>query len=221
VKFNCPVVWRGFFLQKHIITVFPIVASSDPRGPSFSQNFISSMSESFQSSRKTLCLTGPSVLPVLQFYKPQASGNGLSRRLGFHIDFNFPGPLILEKKIFFKKCSYVNMLKQFSFSRPRLPGTMILETWFCTMSDTSQVNLTFSGPVVLNKILIYPTLFLHFCNQSSPLCLIKLEFLLLKNCQCILHFRYYLPLKINDRLHLNKLESPSLKDASNKFWLKH
>ena len=35
-----------------------------------------------------------------------------------------------------------------------------------------------------------------------------------------LHFRYYLPLELTNVYHLNKVESPSPKDASYQFWLK-
>ena len=52
------------------------------------------------------------------------------------------------------------------------------------------------GPVVLKK-----KIFLNFVNVFSQ-------------------FHYYLPLEKGGALHLNKLESPSPKDALCKIWLK-
>ena len=49
---------------------------------------------------------------------------------------------------------------------------------------------------------------------------VLLEKKILKFCQCISLFRNYLPLEKGGALHLNKLVSPSPKDASCQVWLK-
>mgnify|MGYP003691692401 CR=1 FL=1 len=49
---------------------------------------------------------------------------------------------------------------------------------------------------------------------------VVLEKKIFKFCLCIFSIKHYLPLEKGGALHLNKLQSPSPKDALCKVWLK-
>ena len=89
----------------------------------------------------------------------------------FHVNLNFPGPVVLEKKIF-KDFSYINTCKHgFPYCGPSWPpGPWFEQIWICTMSASFHLNLKFSGLVVLEKKIFKHFSYINTCKNGFPYC---------------------------------------------------
>ena len=104
------------------------------------------------------------------------------------------GLVVLEKKIFF---NFVNVLSLFNC----LPLEKSRALHFNTLESTSSKAALCESLVEIGSVVLEKKIFFNFVNV----------FLLIRN---------YLPLEKGGALHLNKVESPSPKDALCQVWLK-
>jgi hypothetical protein len=102
------------------------------------------------------------------------------------------GLLVLEKICFQYKNMFNMVFPIMALPNPRRPR--FEQTWIYDMSESLHVNMTCSGPVVLEKISKWPIQFLYFCD--------------------------YLPFEEILALYLNNSKFPLPKDALYKVWLK-
>ena len=154
------------------------------------------------------------------------------------------GPVVLEKK-FFKSCQFNFIISQLSPLWEGF-GPSFEQTWIPFTQGCFVPSLVEIGSVVLEKNIFSSIYFLLFHNylpleKDGALHLNKLESPSPKNALCwvwiklalcfwrrrflkvgnlILSFPNYLPFGKGVALHLNKLESPSPKDALCQDWLK-
>ena len=89
----------------------------------------------------------------------------------FHINLSFPGPVVLEKKIF-KDFSYIIICKTLiPYCGPIVPpGVMIWTNLNLPISGSFHINLSFPGPVVLEKKIFKDFSYIIICKTLIPYC---------------------------------------------------
>ena len=110
----------------------------------------------------------------------------------FHVNLNFSGSVVLEKKIF-KDFSYISTCKN---------------------------GLPYCGPIQPPGAMILTNLNLHYVKKLPCKFELFWQVVLEKKIFQFLHFCDYFPFEEDLVLHLNKLEFPSPKNDLYQVWLK-
>ena len=131
------------------------------------------------------------------------------------------GSLSIEKKIFkFCQCIFISPWKHLNKLESFLPKDALSQAWFkLAQWFWRRRFLNFIAVfLLLNLNSHHPKMLCAKCGWNLPSAYGEEEFKYFVNVFSL--FRNYLPLENGIALHLNKLESPSPKDALCQVWLK-